>query len=182
MDAELPSSTRAAAPDLAGSPRPRHRPNYVVWVAIGVPAFAVIAGILLVFLSLRGAEPELPANYSWEGAALDQDLERARRAEELGAMIGLEFGADGNLVARLGFRDATQVLPTRLVVQLAHATLPQLDRRFEMPLDDASGTYIARLPPLQRGRWLIEIADGDGNAWRLRKRFLAPAAQVGLGL
>lgn len=182
MDAELTPATRAAAPDLAGSSRTRPRPNFVVWVAIGVPAFAVVASILLVFLSLRGAEPELPANYSWEGAALDQDLARAHRAEELGAVIGLEFGTDGKLVARLGFRDAAQVLPTHLVVQLAHATLPQLDRRFEMPLDAASGSYAAELPPLQRGRWLIEIADGDSDAWRLRKRFLAPTAQVGLGL
>ncbi|MCC6172862.1 MAG: FixH family protein, partial [Gammaproteobacteria bacterium] len=51
----------------------------------------------------------------------------------------------------------------------------------DMPLDAASGTYGAALPPLQRGRWLIEIADGDG-AWRLRERFLAQAAHVDLGL
>jgi hypothetical protein len=64
------------------------------------PLFAVVASILLVFVSLRGAEAELPANYSWEGAALDQDLQRARRAEALGA-VRLEFAADGRLVARL---------------------------------------------------------------------------------
>ena len=180
MEADL-SSAPAAAQDPAASTAAKPRPNYVVWVAIGVPLFAVVASILLVFVSLRGAEAELPANYSWEGAALDQDLERARRAVALGAVIGLDFAADGRLVARLGFRDAAQALPARLVVHLTHSTLPQLDRRVDMPLDAASGTYGAALPPLQRGRWLIEIADGDG-AWRLRERFLAQAAHVDLGL
>jgi hypothetical protein len=180
MDAET-----IPAPALrAGDPAARRRTlaNPVVWVAIGVPLFAVVASIMLVVVSVRQAEPELPANYSWEGAALDQDLERARRATALGATIGLEFAADGRLVARLAFRDATQPQPVRLVVHLTHSTLPALDRRFEMPLDAASGTYAAALPPLQRGHWLIEVGDGADGGWRLRERFLAPAAHLGLGL
>lgn len=67
-------------------------------------------------------------------------------------------------------------------MRLTHSTLPALDREFQMPLDVASGTYAAALPPLQRGYWLIEVADGDGGAWRLRERFLAPAGHLGLGL
>ena len=175
----IPAPALAAGEAPAGS---RTIANPVVWVAIGVPLFAVVASIMLVFVSVRQAEPELPANYSWEGAALDQDLERARRAAALGAAIGLEFAADGRVVARLAFRDADQRRPARLVVHLTHSTLPALDRRFEMPLDAASGTYAAALPPLQRGHWLIEIGDGEAGTWRLRERFLAPAAHVGLGL
>jgi hypothetical protein len=179
MDAQtLPAPELTAGRD-ATAPSPRSNP--VVWVAIGIPLFAVVASILLVFVSVREAEPELPANYSWEGAALDQDLARARLAESLGAAIGLEF-ADGRVVARLAFRDAAQPRPARLAVHLAHSTLPALDRRFEMSLDPATGTYAAALPALQRGHWLIEVADGDQGSWRLRERFLAPAAHVGLGL
>jgi len=176
MPAALPAD---AAP--AQAPAARGRPNLVVWVAIVIPLIAVVASIGLVFSSLSEAEAELPANYALEGAALDQDLARARRADELGAVAGLEFAADGRMVARLAFRDAAQPLPSRLVVHLTHSTLPALDRRLELALDPATGSYSSTLAPLQRGHWLIEIADGDG-AWRLRERFLAPAAHVGVGL
>ncbi len=177
MPAALPAHASAAAP-AAG----RGRPNLVVWVAIVIPLIAVVASIGLVFSSLSEAEAELPRNYALEGAALDQDLARARRADELGAVAGLEFAADGRLVARLAFRDPAQPLPRRLVVHLTHSTLPALDRQFDLALDPASGTYSTALAPLQRGHWLIEIADGDGDAWRLRERFLAPAGHVGVGL
>ena len=159
----------------------RSRPNLVIWVMIALPAIAVIGSILLVFSSVRDAEAELPAHYAWEGAALEQDLARAQRTEQLGASMGLEFAPDGRLVARLAFRQTAQALPSKLVVRLTHALLPALDRQFDLVLDPASGTYGAALPPLQRGHWLIEIADVDGG-WRLRGRFLAPAAHVGLGL
>ena len=73
----------------------RSRPNLVIWVMIALPAIAVIGSILLVFSSVRDAEAELPAHYAWEGAALDQDLARAQRTEQLGASMGLEFAPDG---------------------------------------------------------------------------------------
>ncbi|MCU0759059.1 MAG: FixH family protein [Steroidobacteraceae bacterium] len=179
MQADAILSPAVAPPEAAGG---RTFANPVVWVAIGVPLFAVVASILLVFVSVRRAEPELPANYSWEGAALEQDLARAGRAAALGATLGLEFAADGRLRARLAFRDAAQPRPARLVVHLTHSTLPALDRRFELALDAATGAYVAALPPLQRGHWLIEVGDGEVGGWRLRERFLAPATHVGLGL
>ena len=179
MDVDVIPTAAMSAKD-AGGPR-RSRPNLVIWVMIAIPLIAIVGSILLVFSSLREAEPELPAHYAWEGAALDEDLARARRAEELGAVLGLEFAGDGRLLARLAFRDAAVPRPPRLLVRLTHALLPELDRQLELTLDAATGTYSAALPPLQRGRWLIEVADVEGG-WRLRNRFLAPAQHVGLGL
>lgn len=171
----------AALPADGAAAVARNRPNLVIWVMIALPAIAVIGSILLVFSSLHEAEAELPTHYAWEGAALDQDLARAQRTEQLGATMGLQFAPDGRLVARLAFRDPAQALPPKLLVRLTHSLLPALDRQLELALDAASGTYGATLAPLQRGHWLIEVADVDGG-WRLRERFLAPAAHVGLGL
>jgi len=153
------------------------RANPVIWIMIGVPLAAVCASMLTLFLAARGSEPPLPAQYSWEGQALDEDFARADRARSLGAAAELEFNP-GSLRLALDFSAAAGALPETLELRLTHATLPALDRAVRLVRDAGSGAYVADLPALQRGNWLIEVAGSD---WRLRGKFEAPVSYVRLG-
>lgn len=148
-------------------------PNATLWVVAGVLAFTVIASFALLHLAINGSEPELPAHYHWEGAALDADLARADSARAAGARVSLDFSAGDVLHARLDFTDLAQRAPDQLVLELTHATLPALDRRLRLRRGTAPGEYLAHAAPLPPGRWLVQV--GDGARWRLRGRFEAPA-------
>jgi uncharacterized protein len=153
------------------------RANPVVWIMIGVPLAAVCASMLTLFLAARGSEPPLPAQYSWEGKALEADFARADRAGTLGAAAELEFDT-GRVRVALDFSASNEALPAALELRLTHATLPALDRAITLVRDAGSGAYWADLPALQRGHWHIEVAADD---WRLRGRLEAPVSYVRLG-
>jgi len=153
------------------------RANPVVWIMIGVPLAAVCASVLTLFLAARGSEPTLPAQYSWEGEALEQDFARAERAGALGAAAEVGFDA-GRVRIALDYGASTEALPPALELRLTHSTLPALDRTIRVVRDAGSGAYSADLPALQRGHWHVELA---GTDWRLRGRFEAPVSYVRLG-
>ena len=158
----------------------RSRPNLVIWVMIALPATRRDrqhpAGVLVGTGRRGGAAGPLRL-----GRRRPTRTWRARSAPSNSAPAWprVRAGWPPGRTARVPPDGAGP--PSKLVVRLTHALLPALDRQFDLVLDPASGTYGAALPPLQRGHWLIEIADVDGG-WRLRGRFLAPAAHVGLGL
>ncbi len=154
------------------------RANPVVWIMIGVPLAAVCASVLTLFLAARGAEPSLPAHYSWEGQALEQDQARADRAATMGVGAELEFDRSGRVRTTLSFGETVATPPPELQLRLTHATLPALDRSVRLVRDAGSGLYAADLPALPRGHWLVELAAAD---WRLRGRFEAPVSYVRLG-
>jgi hypothetical protein len=150
------------------------------FVMLGIPAFAVLASILLVFEAVRSAEPELPASYAVEGRALDADFAAARRAGEAGLALELDMSRDGQLRLTAQAGDDTALPPT-LSVHLTHTTLPMRDRQTVLRRD-ATGAYIGRILPLETGRWWLQI-DGtteSGAPWRLRSRFRTPLEHLSI--
>jgi hypothetical protein len=164
---------------MSDAPQPERRPNLVLWVSIGVPLATIVASAITLYVSYSKAEPELPAQYSWEGSALDADLARAAEAQRLGAAVDLDFSADGLVQARLQFANGAQDPPSTLELRLTHATLPALDRSVTLARDSADGHYSAKLEALARGHWLVQL--DAGKQWRLRKEFDAPTLAVRLG-
>jgi hypothetical protein len=158
------------------------RRNFVLWISIGVPLATIAASALTLYLAYSQAEPELPAQYSWEGAALDADFARAAQARRLGATVDLDLGTDGLAQAQLDFSTGSRAWPRNLDLKLTHATLPALDQTVRLNLDSSGGHYSARLEPLARGHWLVELESGleSGKQWRLRTQFDAPARSVRL--
>lgn len=151
-----------------------NRSSPVMWAMIGIPLATVIASIFTIFLAVDGAEPELPAQYAWEGKALQADLALAEAATRAGIRVDLSIASSGLIEARL--RGAS---PPTLRLRLTHATLPTLDRDLVLQRVDSSGTYRTSSTPLADGHWLIQI--DDGQAWRLRGRIRAPTSQVTIG-
>jgi hypothetical protein len=154
-------------------------PNLTVWVAIVVPVIAVLASALTLYLAYAGREPELPAQYAWEGATLDRDLERGARARALGVALTLDLGTADLVRARLETATAGAA-PESLRLRLTHATLPRLDRDLQLVREaGTTSDYVARIEPLPKGHWLVQIESGE--EWRVRGAFDAPAPLVALG-
>lgn len=150
---------------IAAAPAVR-RPNLALWAMIAIPAATVVASLVTLRLAMVGRDPELPAQYAWEGAPLDRDIARAGRAEALGIGAALSFGPSGRIEARVGARPGTP-LPTQLVLSITHASRPALDRRVVLLAADDKGGFAAVSPPLPAGIWRLQLEDTDG-AWRLR--------------
>lgn len=158
------------------------RKNPVFWVMIGIPAFAVVASMLMIFEAVRSKDPELPTEYAVEGAALDAEFAATERAHRAGVVLTLEYGTPGRLRIRASASDAS-ALPRELAVHFTHMTQPALDRHIVLQRG-AENSYSAEFQPLERGRWLLQI-DGkpaSGEVWQLRKRMHAPFDVVTLGL
>lgn len=148
------------------------RSNPVFWAMIAIPLATVLAGLVTLRLAFVGGDPELPARYATEGAALDRDFERARRAESLGIGTTLRLDTDGGAVLALR-SEAGAAPPATLELLLTHATLPALDRRIVLRRQTPEGDYSAAMAPLPAGDWLVQV-DAAQTGWRLRGRLIAP--------
>lgn len=172
MDASVP----------AVPPPARRRANPALWAMLGIPAATVVASAITLMMAYGGAEPELPARYAWEGAALDQDIARASRARALG--LGAELGLDGTerVVLKIaGAKVSAGTLSPTLTLHLTHTTRPALDRSVTLAQVAGTDRYEGRMDdPLPAARWLIQLDDGRGG-WRLRGRLETPGTAARLG-
>lgn len=156
-----------------------HAPNPVLYAVITIPLATVLAGFTTLYYALQSNGHELPAEYAWEGAALDADLERAQAAKDLGISIDLNIASSGRIEAQLMSSQSTTP-PTRLQLTLTHATLPDLDQMRTLQLMDSSeGRYIADGSPLPEGAWWIEVA--EASEWRLRGKLPSTTYPLRLG-
>ena len=160
----------------------RSRANPALWAMIGIPAATVVASAITLMMAYGGAEPELPARYAWEGAALDQDIARASRARELG--LGAELGlAEGDRIVLRLTRGAAplQTAPQSLTLHLTHTTRPASDRSVTLTRSAGSDRYEGRVGrALPAARWLVQL-DDDRGEWRLRGRLETPGGMARLG-
>jgi hypothetical protein len=154
--------------------------NPVLYAVIGIPLATVVAGFATLYFAIQSNGYELPAEYAWEGAALDADLARADTARALQVGVTVSVLTDGRVLAQLSGFDST-ALPDTLRLTLTHATLPHLDQTRELHLlDRSSRRYGAEGIAIPEGTWWIEVA--DGSLWRLRAKASSLAQPLQLGV
>jgi hypothetical protein len=157
------------------SKTPRSRLPAAAIVMIAVPTVAVIASFITLGVALSEREPALPDNFNFEGVPLERDMARAARAAEIGVRATLNLGAtDGTCRASFA---ADAAPPDVLVVQLTHATIPDLDRTIAMRA--AVTGYLGRCEKLPQGRWYITLSD-TANSWRIRQEFSGSLERIDL--
>ena len=153
--------------------------NPVLYAVIGIPLATVVAGFATLYLAFTSNGHELPAEYAWEGTALEVDLERAQAARDQQIHVRLDFAAGGRIEAIVSGLDSAAAPPS-LRLAMTHATLPELDQtRMLRLLDPATGRYGAEGAPLPEGAWWLEVAHDP--EWRLRGKVAALHASVDLG-
>jgi hypothetical protein len=146
--------------------------NPVFILAWGLPGVAVLACVLTLIITLRNPDAELPEQYHWEGFQLDRDFSRAAKAAGLRVKATIEgLGTAGQCEMRLSMEG---MHPAALVLILAHATKPDLDRRItfrrvprEPGWNDASTLYRGQCETLPESHWRIELIDAV-NGWAIR--------------
>ena len=150
------------------SDAPAARLNPVFWLMFLLPGAAVVGGVATVLIAFQSGDRALPAAYHWEGAGLDADFARARRAVELGLQASLDLrGAEGRCVLRLrGARTEPDAESVRLL--LTHSDDAGLDRQLRLQRLEP-GLYQATCEAMPAGRWRISLDDAAGD-WAIRAR------------
>jgi len=159
------------------SKRPWHREPWV-WLLIAIPASAVVAGAVTLYLAIDSNDGLVEDDYYWRGKHINRVLARDDRAAQLGISATLAPGeAAGTLALQLEAADAG-VLPSTLGVHWLHATRAGHDRVVTAQRQGPY-TYVMALPELAAGRWHIQAEGGD---WRITGSMQMPgpmAARLG---
>ena len=136
----------------------------LVWFLIAIPLASVLAGINMLYLAVNTDDGLVVDDYYKEGIAINQRLERDKRAVDLGLSANLAIEETGDLI-RLQFdKGQLAAYPEQLTLHLQHAT--QADRDQFLPLVPApDGQYLGYLKePIKEGMWYLVLATKD---WRL---------------
>lgn len=156
------------------------RPWYrepMLWLVLGLPAAAVIAGVATLFIALNNGSSDSVRDPVQRTAQVQTaDITADLAAEQLGLSGVLERTADtGALALRV---DGVALEASRLPLVLSHPTDAAADLELQLVRHD--GRWIGRLPdPTAKNDWLLSVAP-EGATWRLRGRLRAGATEAAL--
>jgi hypothetical protein len=142
------------------------------WLLMLGPVAVILAGSYTTWLAFTKPDAMVVDDYYTQGKAINQDLRRDRIATGLGLSFSARYNPAGGQLngTLLGFG---QPVAGKIIIRLAHATLPEKDIRLEAR-PDQSGAFSAGLPMLERGRWQVVI-EGERRDWRLTGRWEWPS-------
>ena len=138
--------------------RPWYRERWP-WILISGPAAVLVAGAWTMWIAFASADGVVAGDYYKRGLAINQDLQREKRAEQraIGADVTLP---PGKIRVRL-----SGAAPEALFGHLVHATRAGHDQRVRLA-KVAPGFYETEMPALPAGRWRIVLED-PRREWRV---------------
>lgn len=145
--------------------KPWYKHGYV-WLMIGLPASAVIAGITTVFIAAHEPDSLVVDNYYKDGLAINAVIEKDRQAREMGLGARVEFGTSG---VRLYLQSQAELPEGALKLKLIHPTRAEQDQ--ELVLAPFGNNYYEAegLDALAAVTWEVQIEDMQG-VWRMVKK------------
>lgn len=131
------------------------------WFLIALPGTVVVAAFYTLYLANRHADDLVVDDYYKEGLAINRELGRQQRADELG--ISAQVSNEGqHLVVDI---DGPVTAP-QLRLLLSHPMEAEQD--ITLPIQrTGSGRYEINMPKPIEGRWHWIIDAGDGSEWRI---------------
>lgn len=132
------------------------------WFLIALPATAVIAGVITLWLAVSTSDGLVVDDYYKQGLAVEQTMARSRRAADLGLEAQLRLQATGFEMVLTG--RAPGAVPERVKVTFSHPTRAGMDQA--MVLEGSQGRFVGVYRDLSSGRWDIQIED-EPRTWRL---------------
>jgi len=133
------------------------------WALLAGPAIAVVAGMATLWLAVASDDGVIADDYYKRGLLINQELERARKAETMRLGAVLEVTADGALRLAMVGLDSGVTVPAAVRVRFAHATRAGFDQAATLARAPG-GSYLGSIVPLPPGRWLVSVETDD---WRL---------------
>jgi hypothetical protein len=156
---------------------PRSRPWYREpwpWFLISLPATAVVAGLVTVWIAYRSADGLVVGDYYKAGLAINQTLERDELARKL------DLAATINLVGetlQVDLSGRLEQMPPNVKVHLAHPTRQGADQVMDLA-HAGNGHYRGALSSeLADGKWLIQVEDPE-TSWRLNGVLHTPMTEA----
>lgn len=150
--------------------RPWYRTPFV-WLLIGLPATAVVAGFITLYLAVSTRDGLVVDDYYEQGKAINRELARDHEASRLGlsGMLAITPAAnsiDFELKSASGFEP-----PPELQIAFMHATRDGNDRLLTATRDSV-WRYRAILPEFVPGRYRVQV---ETPSWRLTGSLHVPA-------
>jgi uncharacterized protein len=147
------------------------------WLLMAGPIAVIIAGIVTLLLAIESSDGLVADDYYKQGMAINQIMQRDRRAHELDYRAQLMIDrASGAVTLALTGRE----MPTGpLLLQLAHPTRGGMDQTLTLsPLSrtETQAFFASRIARIDDARWKITLHDRN-NSWRLGGEW-APAAML----
>ena len=151
--------------------RPWYREPWV-WLMIALPASAVIAGMITLYLAIVSSDGLVEDDYYKRGKTINLELARDQLAAhwELQAILGIN-SQTRQVTMRLESRD--NVHPERVSLLLLHPTRAGKDQRIELE-PGGKGVYIGTVRPVEPANWHVQLETGD---WRLSGRMQLPGQE-----
>lgn len=134
----------------------------LVWMLIGIPASAIIMGVVIITLSIQSWSGLVVDDYYKKGKQINRVLARDRFAHELG--LAANFAIDETGRVEIRFDEDVSVIPgERIELKLVHSTRPGLDQTLNF--DNRQLRRLEGEIALQgSGRWNLYLQTAD---WRL---------------
>lgn len=142
------------------------------WFLISLPATAVIAGLITVWIAVTSADGLVVGDYYKAGLAINQTLARDEAARALALTATLRLESDALALTLAG---RLQTYPDQLSLTLAHPTRQGMDQTL-MLSHAGGGRYRTSLPAMPAGKWHAQLAD-TASTWRLSGVLHTPFSQ-----
>ncbi len=154
--------------------KPWYRHGWV-WFLVGIPASAVIAGSITIWIAVTQADSLVADDYYKEGRAINQRLEKDARAESLKVKLTPELprSTDPSQKILVTFSAAPGVTsPEAIRLRLSHPTIDRMDILATLlPMPGTTNRYSTTVPEIAAGRWYVQLED-DASSWRLKSTWV----------
>ncbi|MBS0001824.1 MAG: FixH family protein [Thioalkalivibrio sp.] len=136
------------------------------WFVITPPLAGIVLGVLLITFAIQDPDGMVIGDYSKEGRGMNQSIERARFATQLGLAADVQI-EDERVWVML---QSNPAIPRQeLEVRFVHPTRDHFDQELALTHDPVRNQYYADIEALETALWYVYIEPTDG-AWRLRGR------------
>lgn len=133
------------------------------WILIAIPAVSIVLGVIMLVLAMRTHDGLVVDDYYKQGLAINQTLDREKRAQALDLTAELTFTPDRRRIY-LRLKAPADALRAPML-SLVHPTRAGEDQHPSL-IRTPAGEYEAEIGPLAAGRWRIVLED-KGGGWRL---------------
>ncbi len=148
------------------------------WALIAIPFLTVVAGVITFIIANDTSDSLVLDDYYKKGLAINSNIERVEKAEQLNISAKITIDKNLNLVT-LNLT-AKQHVGDELILNFSHPTLKQRDQSLLLS-QLTKGEYVAEISPLASTYWHVSIED-KSKSWLLKGRWLYPdTKQLSLG-
>ena len=132
-----------------------------VWLVISLPASAIVAGIITIWIAISTSDGLVADDYYKQGLAINQTLARDEQARRLGLAAEVSFSL-GQVTVSLSASEGS--LPESVNLSLIHPTRGGEDQ--VISLEKGAEAYVGKFADMSAARWTIQIED-PARKWRM---------------